>query len=202
MSDDFTKRITEQVVGIGKSGIPSEAKDVLRVLYNRMTGNLGKVTQEDLVRILPQLGNHPKHEKPPTMDTTLRKVRQIIRDLRVKHWAPILSDKEGYWIPQTKEEAQEYMNRVEGEIRARVAASFETYKCMKESLGIANTFLDKQASLLEGKDDLKATAESTTQKDKCWEQYRVAGRGWICNCPGYRYRKQCKHTDHLNKTQP
>lgn len=194
-TDEFKKRISDQVVGIGKSRIPSEEKDVLRVLYNRWTGNLGKVTQRELMHILPQLGNHPKHEKPPSEESTLRKIRQIIRDLRTKRWAPILADREGYWIPKTHEEAKTYLERVENEIRARVAASFETYQAMKESLGIASAYLDRQASLLN--EETKATAESSTHKDKSYNQYKVAGKGWICDCPGYRYRGTCKHVKAL-----
>lgn len=146
--NDFTESIRNQVMKIGLSnGTPSDEKDVLRVLFERWGNGGNKITQKELATALPHLGGHPKHDRRAE-DTTLRRVRQIIRDLRTARWAPILSDIDGYWLPHTEEECREYMNRIEGEIRARVAASFETYRAMKGSLGISSAYLDGQERLM------------------------------------------------------
>lgn len=191
-NDEFRQVISDQVTGIGKSQIPNDEKDVLRLLFNRWKNFDGKITQKAIAELLPQIGGHPKYDSR-TEDTTLRKVRQVIRDLRTLRWAPILADVDGYWIPNNEMEAKEYMVKLEKEVRARVVASFETYRAMRESLGISSTYLDGQEKLL----DLPIATEqkSRTVVGKNYKQYHVAGVGWICECPGFKYRKKCRHVE-------
>lgn len=186
----FKAKISDQVVAIGKSNIPSDEKDVLRLLFNRWQAQDGPIMQKEISELLPRIGGHPKYDSRHE-ETTLRKIRQVVRDLRTLRWAPILADNRGYWIPQTEKECKDYIDRVEKEVKARVVASFETYRAMKESIGISSDYLDRQARLLNfpGSD----TAESNTFKGKHYTQYNVPGQGWICNCPGFRYRKTCRH---------
>jgi len=188
----FEQDIHDQVVGIGKSNIPSEERDVLRVLFERWKNREGKITQRELAAAVPDLGRHNK-EKLATDETTLRRIRGVIRDLRVLRWAPIISDSDGYYIPQNPDQAKAYIERVEQEVKARVAASFETYRAMKESLGISSAFLDGQEKLMEF--PLKGVAESASTPGKQYELYHVVGRGTICNCPSFRYRGRCRHAD-------
>lgn len=195
-TQEFKKRISEQVLGIGKSNIPSDEKDLLRVLFNRWQHGDGKITQKTLAEQLPHIGGHPKYDSR-TEDTTLRKIRQVIRDLRTKRWAPILADVDGYWIPNNEREAKEYIERMEKEVRARVVASFETYRAMKESLGISSTYLDGQEKLLEL--PLAGEVPSASVAGKNYKLYKVAGNGWICECPGFKYRKHCRHVEIASK---
>ena len=189
---DFEQNIRDQVVGIGRSDIPSAERDVLRVLYQRWQRGEGKITQRELADAVPDLGRHQR-EKVPTEETTLRKIRQVVRDLRVLRWAPVISDGDGYWIPRNEAEAREYIERMEAEVKARVAASFETYRAMRESLGITSNFLDRQERLMNL--PLSATATSASVAGKTYQLYRVVGQGWICNCPGFKYRGRCRHAD-------
>ena len=193
---DFKKRIEDQVVAIGKSNIPSDEKEVLRTLWIRWKNQDGKVTQKELAELCPKVGGHPKYDSRHE-DTTLRKIRQVVRDLRTKRWAPIIADNEGYWIPRTPEEAQAYIDRIEKEVRARVVASFETYKAMRESLGIASDFLDHQEKLL--KLPIAGEEPSKTRDGVTYKQFHVSGVGWRCDCPGFKYRKKCRHVEEAAK---
>lgn len=193
---EFEKDLVDQVVGIGMSSIPADEKDVLRVLYDRWKKKEGRITQRELAQELPNLGKH-RRDKGRSEESTLRQVRQLIRDLRINRWAPILSDDEGYWLPQNEGEAKEYIERVEQEVKARAAAGFETYRAMKESLGIASDFLEGQGKLLE--QALSAETPSASRPGVKYRLYFIAGRGWICECPSFKYRHKCRHVDEAAK---
>ena len=169
---------------------------MLRVLYNRWKEKQGKITQKAIAELLPHVGGHPKYDSR-TEDTTLRKIRLVIRNLRTLRWAPILADVEGYWIPNNEQEAKDYIDRTEREVRARVVASFETYRAMRESLGIASSYLDGQEKLLDL--PIAEEKESATTAGKTYKLYHVSGMGWICGCPGFKYRKKCRHVEEVNK---
>ena len=199
----FQRNIQDHVIGIGKSDIPSPERDILRLLYlawkraaglETSEGPIGRVTQSDISSLLPNLGSHRKHEYERSNESTLRQVRQIIRDLRTKRWAPILSNINGYWIPQSETEAREYLNRSEHEVKARVMASFETYKVMRESLGISSDYFEGQGKLIDTA-SFRAEIPSKTIKGNSYEVYRIAGGRSICTCPGFKYRKKCRHIE-------
>jgi hypothetical protein len=78
-----------------------------------------------------------------TLDSTVRQIRQIIRNFRIHHKVPILSDSYGYFLPSTIDEAHEYIERTEREARSRAASSIETYRVMKKSLGISSNLFEK-----------------------------------------------------------
>lgn len=198
-TDEFRKNINDQVVGIGKSKIPSDERDVLRLLHTRWKNYDGKITQKAIAEQLPHIGGHPKYDSR-TEDTTLRKVRQVIRDLRTLRWAPILADVDGYWLPQNEMEGKEYMMKMEREVRARVAASFETYTAMKESLGLSSDYLEGQQRLLDM--PLAGEAKSASVKGKTYKLFNVPGVGWICDCPSFKYRERCRHVEEAKSKTP
>ena len=95
----------------------------------------GKLTQRDLMDACPGIGAHRREvnagvASPTSMETTLRRVRQIVRDLRVDLRVPILSDPSGYWLPRTEDEVAEYVERVEKQARATARAWFETLRSL------------------------------------------------------------------------
>lgn len=191
---DFVEKIRDHVVSIGKSCIPDSEKDVLRFLFLKFDEHGQKVTQHEIATALPHLGAHKRHEKP-SMDSTLRQVRQIIRNLRVKRWAPILSDTKGYWIPREEKDVAECLARIEGEVKSRSAAGFETYKAMKEAFGVSSAYFEGQGKLLEDA-PIKTQVESATKKGQRYDVYRVVGTNtYVCSCPGYLYRKNCRHVE-------
>lgn len=193
---DFETKLKQQIVSIGQSKIPSNEKDVLRLLFNRWKSGLGPITQKEIAEAIPSLGGHKKYDSR-TEESTLRQVRQVIRDLRINRWTPILSDHNGYWLPKNEDEITIYLERVAKEILARIIASQETYKALRESVGVVNTFLDKQEKLL-NKEIVNQT-DSKTKENVKYTQWNAAGVGWICNCPGYKYRKTCRHVEELSK---
>jgi hypothetical protein len=95
----------------------------------------GKLTQRNLVDACPGIGAHRREVdagivSPTSLETTLRRVRQIVRDLRVELRVPILSDPSGYWLPRTEDEVAEYVDRVEKQARATARAWFETLRSL------------------------------------------------------------------------
>lgn len=104
----------------------------------------GKHTQAQIAAKVA-VGWHPKHEAhlPITDDSTLRKVRQIIRDLRLNHKVKILSDIDGYWITDDIKEAKEYLKRIEKTAKAQAKAHMVTYHMMRNLFGISSDYFDK-----------------------------------------------------------
>ena len=102
------------------------------------------VTQKELAKHLI-MGSHEVHEG--WKENTTRKVRQIVRDLRMKYHIPIIADRRGYFIVKSKEDAQNYIAKLEREVRARTRASFELYEVMKNMIGASSVFLDKQMQM-------------------------------------------------------
>jgi len=112
--------------------------------------NSDRITQLQISRHIGWLGCHPEHESHLNIDkqqSTLRKIRQIIRDLRIIHGIAILSDINGYWIVKNEGEAKEYISRIEKTAKAQAKAWFETYSAMKKIFNIQSEFFDKQLKL-------------------------------------------------------
>ena len=104
----------------------------------------GRITQQEICNSARFIGCHPIHEdfikdKNPS---TLRKIRQVIRDLRLIHGARILSDSNGYWICKSNEEATEYLIRLEGYAKSQAAADFETYRAMKNIFKVESEYFE------------------------------------------------------------
>ncbi len=134
-----------------KKSLPAEAVAVMALLYAnwQSVGEVKKITQSGIAKSERWLGCHPKYESARDNETTLRKVRQIIRDLRIEHGAPILSDAGGYWIPKSEAEVKTYLGRIEIEARAQAAAWFETYSVMDKMLGYKSKWFEAQKKLFE-----------------------------------------------------
>ncbi len=123
-----------------------------------------RITQLEISRSNQWLGSHPKHEEHLNIDhqqSTLRKVRQIIRDLKINHGVMILSDRNGYWIAKDRAEIVEYLTRIEKTAKAQAAAWFRTYKAMKNNYGVESDYFNKQGKLFNVTADGKKTGEFT-----------------------------------------
>lgn len=106
------------------------------------------ITQEEIARSERWIGCHPKHEENirggKKMETTLRMVRQIIRDLRIKYCIPIISNDTGYWLPTSEDEATAYLRDLEATAKSTAKAWFETYSAMNRALNITLPFFEMQ----------------------------------------------------------
>lgn len=147
---NFKEKITRQLEELRLKKLTPEERAVMTVLWKRWKDGGGRVTQMDIARSEPWLGCHEKYEmdrvrKPD--ETTLRKVRQIIRDLRVTHYAPILSDRAGYWIPKGENEVREYLDRLEAEAKAQIQSWLETHRSMEVTFGMSCEYLRTQQKL-------------------------------------------------------
>lgn len=114
----------------------------------------GKCTQLDIVRdekFLGCLERYEGHLPIDKLETTLRMVRKIIRDLRFKD-APIISGSDGYFIPSTDEEVKEYIERLANTAKAQAKSHMVTYHQMVKVFGDAaksDFFEDQQGSLFD-----------------------------------------------------
>ena len=91
-----------------------------------------------------QVGSHFHEEgtRKAKWDSTLRQVRQIIRDLRIDFGQPIISGPKGYWIATNSEDIEDYCEYLEKKAKSASAAYFETLKAMKQHLPRRNTFFN------------------------------------------------------------
>lgn len=117
-----------------------------KIVYELIKGCTGRITQRQIMTHARYIGCHPIHEDDIGLvnkqESTLRKIRQVIRDLRIIHFAPILSDAKGYFIPETEEEVKEYLERMEKTVKAQQAAWRETYIVMKSVFEIESDFFN------------------------------------------------------------
>ena len=105
-----------------------------------------RITQQEIADSERWLGNHPIHEIDRS-ESTLRKIRQIIRDLRIKKGYMILSDSNGYWLMKNRQEAVEYCERIERMAKSQAKAWFETYNAMRKNFNLTSDYFDQQGKL-------------------------------------------------------
>lgn len=109
--------------------------------------NNDKITQRQIAKHDRFLGCHKQHEEQIThpnhiKESTLRKVRQIIRDLRLIHGAPILSDTSGYWIPTKLQEVNDTLSRIEQTARSQAKAHMVTFYGLRRVFQIEGPEID------------------------------------------------------------
>lgn len=76
-------------------------------------------------------------------ETSMREVRRAIRKLRVQHGIPIMHSADGHYLPETQEEVDDFMERLEREVARHTSSHLETYQVMKNSLGVTSVLLDR-----------------------------------------------------------
>lgn len=122
------------------------------IVYDLIKNCNGKITQLQIARLAPNLGSHEEHENYSTKESTLRKIRQIVRNLRMVKKIPILSTygkNGGYFIMKSEEEAKHYIEVLEKMAKAQAKAWFETYTEMKKHFSIRSGWFDKQGNLFD-----------------------------------------------------
>jgi phosphopantetheine adenylyltransferase len=133
MSKDYHQKIKREVLDKAHQEwdeLSKEKQIVIGILVDSFMKR--KITQQEIV-------DFPEWEEKPTKRT----VREIIRQLRVDHQYPIISDSKGYTFPRDKKEAQEYIDRLEHTVREAATSHYETYGAMKKALGMENEFFEQ-----------------------------------------------------------
>ena len=115
-------------------------------ILNLISSTSNRITQQEIANSERWLGSHPIHEVD-RRESTLRKIRQVIRDLRIKKGYMILSDAKGYWIMKDRQEAIEYCERIERMARSQARAWFETYNAMRKNFNLSSDYFEKQGKL-------------------------------------------------------
>jgi hypothetical protein len=145
----YQERLKEAVTkATAKSHMMSqEQKDVANLIVQYSYSGR-KIKQKELA-MQAKVGKH--HKDPDAIDShesTLRKVRQIVRELRVIYALPIVSNRTGYWIPFTEDEARSFLEKIEREARAHFISSKETYSAMAAVLGVKSEFFTNEQEQL------------------------------------------------------
>jgi sugar phosphate isomerase/epimerase len=109
----------------------------------------GKSTQLEIARGCPNLGSHEIHEGYEVKASTLRKVRQLIRDMRINKGIYILSDTKGYWIMQNRDEIHSYLMGMEQKAKASAKGFMVTYHAMRKNFGVNSDYFNKQQTLFD-----------------------------------------------------
>lgn len=132
--------------------LPDEERQVFLLLTRDINPDkwdvVVKVHQRDFTRIFTEFGSHEVYEEP-RRDSTLRKVRQIIRNLRVEHGVPVLSDREGYWLPRSEKEVASFVGDLRAKAKAMSKSYFETYSAVKKATGITDSYFEQQTSIFD-----------------------------------------------------
>ena len=115
-------------------------------VLNLISNSAYRITQQEIADSERWLGSHPIHEIDRS-ESTLRKIRQIIRDLRIKKGYMILSDSNGYWLMKNRQEAVEYCERIERMAKSQAKAWFETYNAMRKNFNLTSDYFDQQGKL-------------------------------------------------------
>jgi len=137
--------VRAMIVVARQLGKMNDSESAVLFLIESLWADRIAITQLEIASSHKWMECHKKEEHllSSTTETTVRQVRQVIRNLRINHKIPILSDTNGYFLPSEIGEAQEYIERTEREARSRAASSIETYRVMKKTLGISSNFFDK-----------------------------------------------------------
>jgi hypothetical protein len=120
-----------------------------KLVYDEIVACNGRITQLQLARRV-FVGCHDRFEGYDNpKQSTLRKIRQIIRDLRMNHGLFILSDEEGYWVMKDKSEAKTYIERMERIAKATTKGYFDTFRAMQKAFGVTSEYFSKQGELFD-----------------------------------------------------
>jgi len=136
---DLKQMINQDIVNVLCFGSPTEKEIAVLGILSRYWGDR-PVTQKEIAE-----HRYWKESSKSTasLDTVLREVRRTVRKLRVERKLAILHSSNGYYLPESKLEMEAFIGRLEQEAKGRAASSMETYKIMKETLGISSPLFEQ-----------------------------------------------------------
>jgi|SRR5690606_17641269 len=136
---DIKEVVTEDIARvIGKDTITGKERAVLSILM--LYWGKTPIKQLDIIQHPVWKSYYTGNGKP---EAVMRGLRKIIRGLRVNHKIPILYNSEGHYLPTEQKEVDEFLERLEREVRRKSESNMETYKVLKDSLGVSSQILDK-----------------------------------------------------------
>jgi hypothetical protein len=104
------------------------------------------VTQLQIATKLRWLGSHEIYENPKRKESTLRKIRQLIHNVREKGF-PIMSSDSGYWLATTKQEKLDYLNMATAKENVRAANAKNYLSGLRREWGLTDS--DLQGTLFQ-----------------------------------------------------
>lgn len=88
------------------------------------------ISQKEIAAGERWLSRHKRHRIAAlenSFETSTRRIRNAIRNLRVRYGIPVISAGDGYWLPQSEQEARDYGEVLLKAAAARAKASMATY---------------------------------------------------------------------------
>lgn len=136
---DLKQLINQDIVDILCFGNPTEKEIAVLGILSKYWGDR-PVTQREIAEHKYWKDSSPS---AATIDTILREVRRTVRKLRVERKLAILHNSTGYFLPESQVQMEAFIGRLEQEAKGRAASSMETYKVMKETLGISSPLFEQ-----------------------------------------------------------
>lgn len=151
-NNEYIDTIRKRVVGIVSTLREPEDRWVAEYILHKWE-SWKKVTQRELAEAAPWIGPHVHFETKAAekgfFDTTTRRVREIVRNLRVKHGMPILSDHDGYYFPWYPDQCRLMLTKMEREVYARARSSYETYREMQKIFGVSSEKMERFGKIVQ-----------------------------------------------------
>jgi hypothetical protein len=139
------ERVLGRVKAAKAKGELSEACAAVLALLIEFWG-LRHLRQDEIAEHARWLGAHPVHEahRAERHQTTLRRVRGVVHELRTRHGVPVLSQAggrgAGYYLPESTADAEAFLRRKEREARAAARSFMVTYHALHASLGLSSVY--------------------------------------------------------------
>ena len=139
IADAILARARKHIAEVRRGGrLTKEQNSVLMLLEERTLVQGGRITQLEIAASAPWLGCHPKYEADIVKneyETSIRRVRHIVRELRMIHHIPVLSDRKGFFLAATPAESASFLRKMESSARAVARTTLATYRRMSTILG-------------------------------------------------------------------
>jgi hypothetical protein len=139
---DIKQMINQDLVNILSFGKPTQKEIAVLGILSIRWGDK-PVTQREIAEHTYWKKATESTHKSGSIDTTMREVRRVIRKLRITHKLAIMHSSSGYYLPESQSDMEEFIGRLEQEAKGRAASSMETYKVMKDTLGISSPLFEQ-----------------------------------------------------------
>ena len=138
---DIKQTVMTDIINLMISRSLSKQEEVVLALLTERWGDR-EISQKEIALSSKWKDSHPLLQDETNINTTTRKLRKVIRNLRIEHKLPILHNERGHFLPETEEDIDLFMERLELEAKSRAASTIETYKAMKDTFGVFSSTLD------------------------------------------------------------
>lgn len=143
---DIKQMVTQDIINLMIDKVLSPREEaILSVLTNSWSDR--PVTQKEIAESFQWKKANPEGHEDTHIDTITRKVRKAVHNLRVTHRLPILHNNEGHFLPSCEQDIQDFITRLELEAKGRAASTMNTYRVMKDIVGVSSNLFEELDSI-------------------------------------------------------